>query len=510
MYRCDNGEEIYLIDTPGFDDSHNDNVRVLEQIVGFLCTFYSRDYLRIVGVIYFQRISDVRMSGSSVKSLRIFERLCGSECFPKVVIATTFWGLLQDDTSTIEEDRERNLSNDPQFCGTLVQGGARMVRHTNTYDSARAIVESMLRRYEPLVLRIQKEIVDHDMALAETGVGQFLEGDLLALRERYHRTLEELGQELEEAVAEKQDEEVVAIISEERKAYEERIEQNVLTQRSLFVSFEDMIRKQQKWLASGADDAPSRSSGLEGKSDRELKLEEQLERIEMDHIREINLAKRDKELELGKAFQRGYEAKKNDIMQELRKEKRRQEKSRPKPEIKPEAKPDPKPNTLKDLLQGAVINMVEFFQNAPQRSRSHPRELVERTRQGSKAESSKSQSKKWTRSSRKQTKRAHTFQERSIEQWQRETAEGIESGSRSETIAYHTSEPQRYDGESSGEEDYEEEGNYQPPYTYPAPSNLPPSSRPYDMTNVRFGGPTRVPPPPHHNVPRKYDDGRPW
>lgn len=67
------------------------------------------------GIIYLHRISDIRMSGSSTKSLRMFRKLCGTENMSKVSLVTTMW-----DKVTPEEGarRERQLDGPDGFWST--------------------------------------------------------------------------------------------------------------------------------------------------------------------------------------------------------------------------------------------------------------------------------------------------------------------------------------------------------------------------------------------------------
>lgn len=350
-YRRSNGQTIYLIDTPGFDDSNKGNVTVLDDIASKLCTFYDSDLLRIVGIIYFQRISDVRMAGSSLTSLRIFEKICGAECFPQITIATSFWSLLHNDQLSIGEEREKTLRDDDTFFGSLVKGGARMRRYADSFTSARTLVEELFENERVVVLALQKEMVDEKLALANTNVGRYLEGDLKAVREKYERALQDLGREYDEAIADEQDDDIVTTISEEKKAYEERIKQSEVAQKSLHVTYDDMARRQQEWLDQ-VSDGPYGPKSRQEKSAREIELEEQLERMEMDHFRQMNVARRDKEAELSDAYYKGYEKSKEAVEENLRHERA----------TKVELQHAPKRNrTLLQLLGVAVAESVEYF-----------------------------------------------------------------------------------------------------------------------------------------------------
>jgi hypothetical protein len=80
------------------------------------------------------------MSGSSLKSIGIVERLCGLTVCPGITIVTTMWANLQMAKGGIEEDtaREKELQN-TTFFGTLVNNGANFRRHLGSKESVECI-----------------------------------------------------------------------------------------------------------------------------------------------------------------------------------------------------------------------------------------------------------------------------------------------------------------------------------------------------------------------------------
>ncbi|KAJ1334959.1 hypothetical protein MN608_01691 [Microdochium nivale] len=66
---------VYLIDTPGFDDmlpgSTRSDTEELKDIAFFLAQTYGRA-IRLAGIIYLHRITDMRISGSALKNLAMF------------------------------------------------------------------------------------------------------------------------------------------------------------------------------------------------------------------------------------------------------------------------------------------------------------------------------------------------------------------------------------------------------------------------------------------------------
>ncbi|KAH7357642.1 P-loop containing nucleoside triphosphate hydrolase protein [Pyrenochaeta sp. MPI-SDFR-AT-0127] len=283
FFHRKNGQKIYLIDTPGFDDSHADDAKIFREIATFLCTICDGHSLKIGGLIYMQRITDMRMAGSSLKSLRIFEKICGEHCFQNVTVVTTMWSLLR--TQAAHDGaigREKTLWERPEFFGSLTQGGAKMERHEDTHESAVRIVEQLAERQGTITLRLQKEMTQSDnMTLGETSAGRFLEGELADARKRYEIEKKEL-EEFETGADE--DDDLISVIVEQKNEVSKRIRQSELDQGSLSITREDMRRERTEWYMRTHDEDID-ATAADGKSARVLELEEQLQRSATDMSR---------------------------------------------------------------------------------------------------------------------------------------------------------------------------------------------------------------------------------
>jgi hypothetical protein len=93
--------KFLLIDTPGFNDTWLTDRDVLDEFASWLSASY-KSGMRLNGAIYLHRIQDVRMEGSALRSLRVFKRLCGDEFMKNVVIGTTFWDSVSEETGKQE------------------------------------------------------------------------------------------------------------------------------------------------------------------------------------------------------------------------------------------------------------------------------------------------------------------------------------------------------------------------------------------------------------------------
>ncbi|KAJ2935280.1 hypothetical protein H1R20_g1813, partial [Candolleomyces eurysporus] len=184
------GRSVTLIDTPGFDDATKSNTEILRMIALFLTETYQHGK-KLAGVVYIHRISDFRMGGFSTRNFRMFREICGDSTFKNVIILTNMWGEV---SKSVGEARERELASDDLFFKPVLEKGAQMLRHDHTLESAQAIVKRLLDN-NPLVLQIQREIVDEKKDILQTAAGTELNKELLAEKERHEQELRDLQDE---------------------------------------------------------------------------------------------------------------------------------------------------------------------------------------------------------------------------------------------------------------------------------------------------------------------------
>jgi len=176
----------------------------LKEIAFFLGQTYSRG-LRLSGLIYLHRITDPKMSGSAVKNLEIFKRLCGANAFPSVCLVTTRWNEVPAGTEGFREaeQRETQLAQTDRYWGQMVKGGSQILRHDGDERSAREIVTKLIERGKPVVLDIQREMIGGKLPLHRTSAGRFVSQEHDAMRRKYEAELKELQESKEEAIKER-------------------------------------------------------------------------------------------------------------------------------------------------------------------------------------------------------------------------------------------------------------------------------------------------------------------
>ncbi|KAI1198904.1 hypothetical protein F5X97DRAFT_298087 [Nemania serpens] len=218
------GCTVWLVDTPGFDDTVRPDIDVLEDLA-FWLKVASDQKFQLAGIIHLHRITDIRMGGAAYKDLKMFQKFCGQESFPSVVLATTMW---PKNPSKEEIGREEELRT--RFYQNMIDEGrgAKMVRHMNTKDSAAAIISQLVDRVvdkpksQPLVLAIQRELAPKGARLLDTGAGRELEGERIRIRESFEKQLKENQRRLDLAMEQK-DKELVDMRKQQQARLEEML-----------------------------------------------------------------------------------------------------------------------------------------------------------------------------------------------------------------------------------------------------------------------------------------------
>ena len=83
--------DVFLADTPGFDDSTRSDTNVLESIVTWLGAMQEIN-IKLSGIIYLHRITDDRVSGISRRNLHMLQNLVGADKMRNVFLVSTRWG----------------------------------------------------------------------------------------------------------------------------------------------------------------------------------------------------------------------------------------------------------------------------------------------------------------------------------------------------------------------------------------------------------------------------------
>ncbi|KAJ3547501.1 hypothetical protein NM208_g1480 [Fusarium decemcellulare] len=221
--------KLLLIDTPGFDDTERTDADILNEIARVLAAQYALGF-ELKGIIYVHRITDIKYTGSNVKTFEIFKRICGEEALNNVLLITIAGDLL----------------------GIHARSRSCMSRFHGDRSSAVSLASQLLVK-NSVILRLQHEMIDEGKDLNETTAGSFLDNNLERKRNQYLKeieALEKLRKELRESDrAMKLQWE--ADWARERKKLRETEEQKVSLRRDVAGDVQNEIRQETKKKSRG-------------------------------------------------------------------------------------------------------------------------------------------------------------------------------------------------------------------------------------------------------------------
>ena len=246
-----NGLRVHLIDTPGFDDTNKSDTDVLKDIATWLTQSYKRKEC-LSGILFLHPISAAKFTGGARRNLAMFKRLCGEDCFPSVVLATSRWDEVKPD---IGEAREQQLKSTPGMWLEMVEAGSHYMRHDRREQSAMEILDHMVKSRRVFTAALQEEMVEKGVSLQNTQAGQQLSADLLAAEERHREELVDLQKKYEDA-RKRQDYEAQERLQRLREETQSQLEAEQRARSELTASLETIRReKQEETRRSQADAA---------------------------------------------------------------------------------------------------------------------------------------------------------------------------------------------------------------------------------------------------------------
>ena len=162
--------------------------------------------------------------------------LCGEEALKNVALVTNMWGGV---TPQVGESREQELKDN--YFGVAIEKGARLCRHYNTPESARAILREILKS-QPVVLKIQRELVDEAKGIRQTGAGAELDREIHMGVGKHRAELKTLEMGIQGTMA-KKDEEERKELEEEAKQIQQGIEKLQRSSANMDTKFEEARHK---------------------------------------------------------------------------------------------------------------------------------------------------------------------------------------------------------------------------------------------------------------------------
>ena len=125
--------------------------------------------MNLAGIVYLHDICLPRCTGTILKNLDMFKKLCGDDALGNVVLGTTKWSLIHRQETG--EQREQQLHD--SFWKDMINHGS-VIRRVRDDSSARKILDHILQNKAVESVLIQDEVVDKRIPVPETTAGKTL------------------------------------------------------------------------------------------------------------------------------------------------------------------------------------------------------------------------------------------------------------------------------------------------------------------------------------------------
>jgi len=143
-------------------------------------------------IVYLHRISNPRMEGSALRNLRMFRKLCGDEFVNNVILGTTFWDVVDEETGAAREDE---LLQTDRFFKDMKERGCEIVRISDDRNTCLELLSQFAAK-PPTVLRIQQELFE-GISLAETAAASAVSQELAELQRQNQERLADIEHQVQ-------------------------------------------------------------------------------------------------------------------------------------------------------------------------------------------------------------------------------------------------------------------------------------------------------------------------
>ncbi|KAJ8125625.1 hypothetical protein O1611_g8012 [Lasiodiplodia mahajangana] len=111
-------KQVFLVDTPGFEDPKKADADTLEQITKWI------EGASVSGVVYLHRCTDTRFDADLKLNFEVIKAMCGPAFYSRIVICSTFWNIASQDKFQQHKARVESFLADASAFGEVMQAGA--------------------------------------------------------------------------------------------------------------------------------------------------------------------------------------------------------------------------------------------------------------------------------------------------------------------------------------------------------------------------------------------------
>jgi chemotaxis protein histidine kinase CheA len=177
----------------------------------------------------------------------MFKKLCGENAFQHVKLATTMWKNLNGPNLSYDTGvaREKELTSRKDWWGLMCERGSSVVRHDGTKECAMEMIEDLIQRRNqggPVLLEIQKEMIDEKKSLEQTLAGMEVEKEITVATQKFKEQIADLQESYDEALKER-DEQLAEVLREQRDDLEKKLQRAGEAQENLKITFEKLCEE---------------------------------------------------------------------------------------------------------------------------------------------------------------------------------------------------------------------------------------------------------------------------
>ena len=131
------------------------------------------------------------ITGTHLKIFRIFEQLAGKNASKNVILATTMWDEVDEETGATREAELKAIWK------SMIDRGSCIGRFVGTRDSAFRLIAPFLDEANSRSrLLLQKELIDLDMRLSETDASQKMRSEIKQIAKQQQELLHQIREEI--------------------------------------------------------------------------------------------------------------------------------------------------------------------------------------------------------------------------------------------------------------------------------------------------------------------------
>ena len=171
----------------------------------------------------------------------MFRKLCGDSTLKNVVLVTNMWGKVEQG---VAEAREQELAD--IFFKPALDKQAQLARHYNTAQSSHDIIRRIMKN-DPAPLRIQEELVEEGKNIRDTAAGEAIDEELHRLIKRHEIEMNDLREEMRQALREK-DEETRRELEEETRKIRAQMDKMRMNSEAMESKYNEERRKMEETI----------------------------------------------------------------------------------------------------------------------------------------------------------------------------------------------------------------------------------------------------------------------